>query len=291
MDRLSDIDEFEEVIKAGVKERSESVDSGQLDLTDILTEIVDNIFDEDYDDDTEPDDDSTPHIRSQSSVSGGREEEVVGLDAQFNLLDSENDGIRQGDFNQEIENLSPSAEKTAEQIGLQSDKSNFSEFSIEGQKLLSEDNITDKQSTESRLDEQSLQQRKSDRNLDVSQERDYQENKTFFGISLGRLVETFKIFYLKNIYIFSSRRHRSQSSLPQRRRAGADRSDIPQHRGGYDVPGEQGQNHLRQGQQPHPEPQNLQVQGIGLSEEDQVLSQSQTLQQVSRVPAGRGAGG
>ena len=164
------------------------MESEQLDLSDILTEIVDNIFDEDDDDDdTEADGDSTPQILSQSPLlSGGKEEEVDGRDAQFNPLDSENDGVRQENFNQEIENLSPLADQTAEQIGLQSDKNNFSEFSIEGEKLLSEDKITDKRSTENRLDEQSLQQRKSDRNLDVSQERDYQENKTFFGISLGR---------------------------------------------------------------------------------------------------------
>ena len=194
MDRLSDIDEFEEVFKAGVNKRGESVESEQLDLSDILTEIVDNIFDEDDDDDdTEADGDSTPQILSQSPLlSGGKEEEVDGRDAQFNPLDSENDGVRQENFNQEIENLSPSADQTAEQIGLQSDKNNFSEFSIEGEKLLSEDKITDKRSTENRLDEQSLQQRKSDRNLDVSQERDYQENKTFFGISLGRNI--FEIF-------------------------------------------------------------------------------------------------
>lgn len=188
MDRLSDIDEFEEVFKAGVNKRSESVESEQLDLSDILTEIVDNIFDEDDDDDddTEADGDSTPQILSQSPLSRGKEEEVDGRDTQFNPLDSENDGVRQENFNQEIENLSPSAEQMAEQIGLQSDKNNFSEFSIEGEKLLSEEKITDKRSTQNRLDEQSLQQRKSDRNLDVSQERDYQENKTFFGISLGR---------------------------------------------------------------------------------------------------------
>ena len=187
MDRLSDIDEFEEVFKAGVNKRSESVESEQLDLSDILTEIVDNIFDEDDgDDDTEADGDSTPQILSQSPLSVGKQEEVDGRDAQFNPMDSENDGVRQENFNQEIENLSPSADQTAEQIGLQSDKNNFSEFSIEGEKLLSEDKITDKRSTENRLDEQSLQQRKSDRNLDVSQERDYQENKTFFGISCGR---------------------------------------------------------------------------------------------------------
>ena len=187
MDRLSDIDEFEEVFKAGVNKRSESVESEQLDLSDILTEIVDNIFDEDDgDDDTEADGDSTPQILSQSPLPVGKQEEVDGRDAQFNPMDSENDGVRQENFNQEIENLSPSADQTAEQIGLQSDKNNFSEFSIEGEKLLSEDKITDKRSTENRLDEQSLQQRKSDRNLDVSQERDYQENKTFFGISCGR---------------------------------------------------------------------------------------------------------
>ena len=36
------------------------------------------------------------------------------------------------------------------------------------------------------------------------------------------------------------------------------------------MPGEQGQDHLRKGQQPHPEPQDLQVQGVGLSEEDKL---------------------
>ena len=184
-------------------------------------EIVDNIFDDE--EDTETDDDSTPHVLSQSPVSGGKEEEVVGRNA---LLDSENDGVRHENFNQEIENLSTSAEQMAEQIGLQSDKSNFSEFSIEGEELLSENNITDKQSTENRLDEQSLQQRKSDRNLDVSQERDYQENKTFFGISIGRKFNIFHMFVLK---YYSSHRHRSQSTLPQWGGAGAHRSDIPQH--------------------------------------------------------------
>ena len=205
MDRLSDIDEFEEVFKAGVNKRSESVESEQLDLSDILTEIVDNIFDEDDgDDDTEADGDSTPQILSQSPLSIGKEEEVDGRDAQFNPMDSENDGVRQENFNQEIENLSPSADQMAEQIGLQSDKNNFSEFSIEGEKLLSEDKITDKRSTENRLDEQSLQQRKSDRNLDVSQERDYQENKTFFGISLGRRILKYSTSFLDNIFLFQT---------------------------------------------------------------------------------------
>ena len=208
MDRLSDIDEFEEVFKAGIKEkRSESVESGQFDVADILTEIVDNIFDEDDEEDTEADDDSTPHILSLSPVSGGKEEEVVGHDAQFNPMDPEDlekDGVRHKNFNQEIEKLSPSAERMARQIGLQSDKSNFSEFSIEGEKLLSEENLTDKQSTENKLDEQNLQQRKSDRNLDVSQERDYQENKTFFGISLGRRILKYSTSFLDNIFLFQT---------------------------------------------------------------------------------------
>ena len=205
MDRLSDIDEFEEVFKAGIKEkRSEGEESGQFDVADILTEIVDNIFDEDDEEDTEADDDSTPHILSLSPVSRGKEEEVVGHDAQFNPMDSEdleNDGVRHKNFNQEIENLSPSAEQMAKQIGLQSDKSNFS---IEGEELLSEENLTDKQSTENRLDEQSLQQRKSDRNLDVSQERDYHENKTFFGISLGRRILKYSTSFLDNIFLFQT---------------------------------------------------------------------------------------
>ena len=72
-------------------------------------------------------------------------------------------------------------------------------FSIEGEELLSEENLTDNQSTENRLDEQSLQQRKSDRSLDVSQDRDYHENKTFFGISLGRRILKYSTSFLDNI--------------------------------------------------------------------------------------------
>ena len=179
VDRLSDIDEFEEGLRAGVRrqekekvgevrrQRSEEAESGNDDAEE--------------DEDNEEDEDSTPHIlssKSQSPVSRGKDEDSAGH-AQIEQIDSAN-------FNQEIESLSTSTEGMAEQIGFRSDKSCFSEFSVEeGEKLLPEDHITDKQSIENKLDEQSLQ-RKSDTNFDVSQGKESQETKAFFGISLGR---------------------------------------------------------------------------------------------------------
>ena len=197
VDRLSDIDEFEEGLRAGVRrqekekagevrrQRSEEAESGNDDAEE-GEEDEEDVEDEEYVEDEE-DEDSTPHIlssKSQSPVSRGKDGDSAGH-AQIEQIDSAN-------FNQEIESLSTSTEGMAGQIGFRSDKSCFSEFSVEeGEELLPEDHITDKQSIENKLDEQSLQ-RKSDTNSDVSQGKESQETKAFFGISLGR--ENVRIF-------------------------------------------------------------------------------------------------
>ena len=196
VDRLSDIDEFEEGLRAGVRrqekekagevrrQRSEEAESGNDDAEEDDAEEVEE-DEEDVED--EEDEDSTPHIlssKSQSPVSRGKDGDSAGH-AQIEQIDSAN-------FNQEIESLSTSTEGMAGQIGFRSDKSCFSEFSVEeGEELLPEDHTTDKQSIENKLDEQSLQ-RKSDTNSDVSQGKESQETKAFFGISLGR--ENVRIF-------------------------------------------------------------------------------------------------
>ena len=203
VDRLSDIDEFEEGLRAGVRrqekekagevrrQRSEEAESGnddaEEDEEDEEDDDAEEVEEDEEDVEDEEDEDSTPHIlssKSQSPVSRGKDGDSAGH-AQIEQIDSAN-------FNQEIESLSTSTEGMAGQIGFRSDKSYFSEFSVEeGEELLPEDHITDKQSIENKLDEQSLQ-RKSDTNFDVSQGKESQETKAFFGISLGR--ENVRIF-------------------------------------------------------------------------------------------------
>ena len=234
VDRLSDIDEFEETykvveeqgcfafVRSGSQSRqpatpirtatlgssADSIDNISVDTGDILCD------DDSGDEENEVDEDSTPHIMSetsktQSPISAGKDEERLSAEHQVvddvepdSSQEDDDDDAMKENFNQAKRETTISEEMALE-IELESDKTNFAEDRIElYEELLQADEITAKQLEDNKISEGSFQHTTDlDENCEDSREGDQSETKTDFGISLGKICKTFLILVNGNYWV------------------------------------------------------------------------------------------
>ena len=213
VDRLSDIDEFEESLKMGTSNQpatpirssgpaslQDSIDNLSLDTGDLLGEDfsvgddVEEVGDVDGVVEEDEDEDSTPHIMSetsktQSPISTGK----VSLERQLEeplCSSQEEDEEVMEDFNQGGKSL---AEELSLQIELESDKSRLQgegggAGAVAGGNLLQPEEINAEQFWDNKISQQTLQHHvKADLSgEDTSPARSLQ-TKTDFGIVSGKI--------------------------------------------------------------------------------------------------------
>ena len=203
VDRLSDIDEFEESCKVGTSRPRRSSLPGSL-ATDTGDKLCDEIsadeeaeaedIDGVLEEEEEEDDDSTPHIMSetsktQSPISTGKVSEKSNeKQIEEPLYSSQEEDEIIENFNQG-ETGTSLAEELALQIELESDKSrsNGEGAEVEGN-LLQSDEINAKQFWDNKISQQTFQHNiKAELNGEEHGPAASLETKTDFGIVLGKL--------------------------------------------------------------------------------------------------------